>query len=341
MLFSVVIPVYNVEKYLDECIQSVISQIDTIDGGCEVLLIDDGSTDNSGKICDEYKQKYPEIIKVFHKENQGLLLTRRYGFERAFGTYIINCDSDDLFEKGMLATLEKNIIKYNKPDIMLFNYYKYINEEDKHIAYSDVFSIGDDCLVEKETVLQEFLKNHSVVSLCCKICNRNCFEVKKNYEMFSKVGNGEDTLQTIELFNNAQSFVYINKAMYDYRMGSGMTGKFDSNYYWGFKKVLLEIWKQKNVWNIIEFNSLFSVKVLQTAGRAISQSRYNKWDSTYDQMQYLMTIGNDSLVKKAFNYMYEIRKNLQRSHLLLLVLIKHKQYWLICLILKMKNKMWK
>ena len=60
MLFSIVIPVYNVEKYLEECIESILSQIETIENDCEILLVDDGSTAMSGKICDTYKDKYPK-----------------------------------------------------------------------------------------------------------------------------------------------------------------------------------------------------------------------------------------------------------------------------------------
>ena len=66
MLFSIVIPVYNVEKYLDECMQSILQQLDSINNDCEILLIDDGSTDNSGKICDEYMIKFPTLVKTFH-----------------------------------------------------------------------------------------------------------------------------------------------------------------------------------------------------------------------------------------------------------------------------------
>ena len=122
MLFSIVVPVYNVEKYLDECINSIIEQSKAIDNDLEVLLIDDGSTDNSGSICDSYENKYPDLIRVFHKENQGLLATRRYGFKKVSGEYIVNCDSDDLLEPGMLLKLKNVINKYTEPDVILFNY---------------------------------------------------------------------------------------------------------------------------------------------------------------------------------------------------------------------------
>lgn len=167
MLFSIVVPVYNVEKYLDECINSIIEQSKAIDNDLEVLLIDDGSTDNSGSICDSYENKYPDLIRVFHKENQGLLATRRYGFKKVSGEYIVNCDSDDLLEPGMLLKLKNVINKYTEPDVILFNY-NYMVGDSKKIAYKNIFSVEPEIRVDKESVLETFLKDHSVVSLCTK-----------------------------------------------------------------------------------------------------------------------------------------------------------------------------
>ena len=68
-LFSIVVPVYNVEKYLDECLQSIIPQAITLPEGCEIILVDDGSTDGSGTICDGYRTKYPNLIQAYHRSN--------------------------------------------------------------------------------------------------------------------------------------------------------------------------------------------------------------------------------------------------------------------------------
>ena len=95
MLFSIVVPVYNVEKYLEECLDSIMSQAMEIEEGCEVILVDDGSTDSSGEICDRYCKIYQGIIRVFHNTNHGLLYTRRFGYKQTCGEYIVNCDSDD------------------------------------------------------------------------------------------------------------------------------------------------------------------------------------------------------------------------------------------------------
>ncbi len=88
---SIIVPVYNVEKYLKECIESILSQTYK---NIEIILIDDGSTDNSGKICDEYLKK-DSRVKVIHKENGGLSDARNTGIEIASGKYIGFVDSDD------------------------------------------------------------------------------------------------------------------------------------------------------------------------------------------------------------------------------------------------------
>ena len=88
---SFIIPVYNVEAYLIECVESIISQIED---NCEVILVNDGSTDNSGKICDEYALNYA-FINVIHKENGGLSSARNAGLKCAKGEYIAFIDSDD------------------------------------------------------------------------------------------------------------------------------------------------------------------------------------------------------------------------------------------------------
>lgn len=337
MLFSFIVPVYNVEKYLDECLKSIICQANGDVKDCEIILIDDGSTDKSGKICDEYQKRNPNLIKVFHNTNHGLLLTRRYGYERAKGEYVINCDSDDRLETNMLNDVRRMIKKYNSPDMIIFNYYS-LKDDKKEYGYIDIFTTESDCRVNKEKVLEEFMLRHSVVSVWGKIYRRSCIDVEKDYTSLAKVSNGEDTLQSIEFFNNAKTFVYLNKALYDYRMGSGMTRKFDPNYYFGFKTVLEYLEMQKEVWNLPEFDKLFAVKVLQTAGRAITQSRYNKWASMKEQKEYLRRIAEDKMLRENIRLLNNIKIRLQKNHVVLLQLLSLKMYSPIIAVLNLKNK---
>ena len=99
MRFSVLIPVYNVEKYLDQCLTSVLTQ-DYSD--FEVVLVNDGSTDQSPIICQKYAESDPRV-KYYDKNNEGLLLTRRYSIKRASGEYIVFLDSDDYWEPGRVS----------------------------------------------------------------------------------------------------------------------------------------------------------------------------------------------------------------------------------------------
>lgn len=336
MLFSIVVPVYNVEKYLDECLQSILKQVGDIDYNCEVLLIDDGSTDGSGKKCDDYSRKYPEIIKVFHKANQGLLATRRYGYQRTSGEYIINCDSDDLFEHNMLVSIKNVIEKYENPDIIFFNHYGY-DGKNKTIVYENIFGEKKDCIVSKEVVLREYMRGHSIVSVCGKIVKHSCIDADKDYNEFGKLSTGEDTLQSIEFFSNATTFVYLNEPLYDYRYGSGMTAKFDSDYYFTFKRIFEQIEKEKYNWNLCNFNELFAIKVLQTAGRAITQSRYNKWNSVKEQTEYLKQIRKDEMFINNIGYLKAVKTVLQWDHVMLLSFLEHNRLTIICLLLRVKN----
>lgn len=336
MLFSIIVPVHNVEKYLDECLNSIIDQVEKLKSECEILLIDDGSTDSSGNICDKYKEKYPSIIKVYHNLNQGLLLTRRYGFKRATGEYIVNCDSDDKLEQGALEKVKNIIKKYHEPDVILFNYYRY-DGLNKQIAFQNIFSSQKDCIVKKEEVLREFMLRHSVVSVCCKVFKRTCIDVDRDYSSYGRISTGEDSLQSIEFYSNAKTFVYLNELLYIYRCGSGMTGQFDANYFSTFKTIFEQINNKKTEWNIENFDKLFAVKVLQTAGRAITQSRYKNWKSIKEQKKYLRDILKDEMFANNILYLNDVKGDLQKGHVLLLRLLKNQSLTLICILLKAKN----
>ena len=336
MLFSVVIPVYNVENFIKNCLDSIIPQAEECIGGCEILLIDDGSTDGSGRICDEYADQYPDIIRVFHKQNEGLLLTRRYGFKKALGEYVINCDSDDLLEPDMLRSVRDEVNKYDRPDVIIINHNMY-DDGNRTVAYENMFTKEHDCSVNKRDLIREFMLGHSVVSVCGKIVKRSCISIDKDYSEFGRLSTGEDTLQSIEFFSNSKTYVYLNKALYDYRCGSGMTGKFDPDYYFTFKRIFEEIKKQKAEWKLDDFDELFAVKVLQTAGRAITQSRYKKWDSLTNHKKYLQEIRNDEMLKNNIRKMKKVRMLLQKDHVILLELLSVKMYGLVIAALYLKN----
>ena len=115
MKISIVLPIYNVEKYLPDCINSIIDQKSSDE--CEIILVNDGSTDNSPSLCDAYASEYSNI-KVFHKKNGGLSDTRNYGLKYATGEYILFVDSDDCLCQNALSEFNKEL-ELSNPDIII------------------------------------------------------------------------------------------------------------------------------------------------------------------------------------------------------------------------------
>lgn len=106
MNFSIIVPIYNVEKYLKKCIDSLINQTYS---PYEIILVNDGTKDNSQQIIDEYVEKYPKLIKGYIKENGGLSDARNFGIKKATGDYLVFVDSDDYIKLDLLETLNNNI----------------------------------------------------------------------------------------------------------------------------------------------------------------------------------------------------------------------------------------
>lgn len=115
--FSVIVPVYNVEAYLDRCMRSLTGQERD---ACEILLIDDGSTDLSGGMCDRYAREF-ENVKTFHKKNGGLSSARNYGIDRAEGEYLLFVDSDDYVETSMCRILTDRLKECPDADLISFD----------------------------------------------------------------------------------------------------------------------------------------------------------------------------------------------------------------------------
>ncbi len=149
-LVSVIIPVYNVEKYLARCLNSVISQTYR---DLEIILVNDGSTDNSGRICNQYKERDPRII-VIHKENEGLGLTRNCGISKASGSFFTFVDSDDYLPLDAIEYMVDKLISEDA-DLVIGNYY-----------YGDIvkdFDLAEGCYREdeiKNSILMHMLGNY-------------------------------------------------------------------------------------------------------------------------------------------------------------------------------------
>ncbi|MGM9978893.1 MAG: glycosyltransferase family 2 protein [Clostridium sp.] len=205
-LISVIVPVYNVEKYLSKCIQSIINQTYK---NLEIILIDDGSQDNSSKLCDEYSLK-DSRISVIHKKNGGLSSARNVGLSNANGDYITFIDSDDWIDQNMISTLF-NIINQEKSDIAVCNYFLAYNEEIQ--IQKDKIEIKNFSNIEALKKLYDEKLKIVMTIACCKLFKRELF----NNINFPDGRIHEDEFTTYKLLYKAEKISYTNKKFYYYR----------------------------------------------------------------------------------------------------------------------------
>lgn len=133
---SIIVPVYNVENYLKKCVESILSQTFT---DFELLLVDDGSTDSSGEMCDELK-RLDERIKVIHKENGGLSSARNAGIDVAKGKYLTFVDSDDYIDTHMLEVLYKNMVQEDA-DLSIVGVTSVYSGQEPEITHSEKYVV--------------------------------------------------------------------------------------------------------------------------------------------------------------------------------------------------------
>ena len=217
---TVIVPVYNVENYLNKCLDSILKQTYQ---NLEIIVVNDGSTDNSGGICQEYAQKDSRIIYI-EKENGGLSDARNAGLDRMTGSYVTFVDSDDWIEQDYVEVLYNKLTEY-QADVSVGNYYSY--NEDEGMYY---FHINGDSYYEKvfdnvsifENMYEsQEMKSFALISAWGKLYKASLFD----YIRFDKGKLGEDGYMNQKLYLLAQKVIYINQGLYAYRQRSGSITK--------------------------------------------------------------------------------------------------------------------
>lgn len=212
-LISVIVPIYNVEKYLDRCVDSIINQTYK---NLEIILVDDGSPDNCPQMCDDYAKK-DSRIKVVHKENGGLSDARNVGMKVATGEYVSFIDSDDYVSLDFYETLLETIVD-NDSDIVECGVVKFY-ENEKFDKYNDDLKVT----------------NYDTVDALDGLINENPFKqhvwnklYKSNIALDIPYAVGklnEDEFWTYQIFGKAKKVTRINKTMYYYfQRGSSIMG---------------------------------------------------------------------------------------------------------------------
>lgn len=202
---SIIVPVYGVEKYLQHCLDSILQQTFQ---DFEIILVDDGSKDNSGKICDDYAAQDTRI-KVIHQENAGLAMARNSGLTVAVGLYVAFVDSDDWLEPDMYEMLFSDI-EQNMADIALCGY---VNDYGTGKKY-DVSTKKDILVLDSEKAIEIMLKGKPFGAYAWnKVFKRALLEELR----FPNVRFAEDVFFTWNLFHRASKITYNSSAKYHYR----------------------------------------------------------------------------------------------------------------------------
>lgn len=228
-MISIIISIYNIEKYLKKCLTSVLEN-DLED--VEVLLINDGSTDSSEMICEEFCKKNSNF-KYYKKKNGGCTSARNYGLGISKGQYIFFIDGDDWIESDLLSKIKKVIGLY-KPDVINFNYfkeYKDFSKKKKSSNYSGLM-MGEELQKIKNNLLynkkERFFRFSVLPAFWSKIIKRDLIE--NNICDNEKIVFGEDLCVTLFALSGANSILFIDDFLYHYRQNiESITKSYDCN----------------------------------------------------------------------------------------------------------------
>jgi len=325
-LISIIVPVYNVEKYLRKCIDSIINQTyENID----IILIDDGSTDSSSEICNEYSKK-DKRIKVIHKENRGVSSARNEGIKHARGEWITFIDSDDWIEKNFCEILLKKVLE-TKSDVALCGYNRINNKKTEKINAKNrelIFNCNE--------YLIKSLNPQTGFGFChMKLIKK---EILKGIYFNENIVVGEDALFNVMISQNIKKAIFVEQALYNYRINNqSVVRKYDENYANKYllamneiKKYLFEKYKddeiQQNYYNFVAFHILLI---------AVNYC-FHPQNKNYNRKQILKQICNYGEFKIALeknNY-----KNLSITRKITMFTIKNKMYGLTQIICQLRQK---
>ena len=205
-LVSILVPVYNVEAYLSQCLDSLINQTYN---NLQIVLIDDGSKDNSWSIMQDYATK-DNRIEIYHQENAGVATTRNNLLEKIKGEYVLFVDSDDWIELDMVEFLINKAINEGTDMVVCGNV---VNDTRPALDYTEE-------IWPQDKVIKEFLRHvHFNGSLWNKLISFRL--LKKQPAFHREISYGEDALFTWQLIQEVQNVVVTNKQLYHYRMNEG------------------------------------------------------------------------------------------------------------------------
>ncbi len=331
MLFSIVIPVYNAEKYLGECIDSILNQT------CqdfEVILVNDGSKDNSEKILRDYSSRYGNKIKVITQKNSGQVVARKTGIDASSGEYVLSIDADDCLRCDALEIISERIKKANSPDVVFFRCSIY---NDYSIPLSSyVFKDGEVFEGDRKNIIYNLLLSTSNLnSFCFKAYKSSLIKSIDFSNSATKIRNGEDLLQALEIITQAKQLIYCDQILYYYRIvADSVSRRFVSTLFLSRKIIHQELNSYVQKWGLEDkkYVDVINLRVLKEMTSVIINV-LNADKKT--ALEKLKEISTDEWFKSL--YKNTNKKSLSKKSRLVLRLVYKKRINLVCFILKLKG----
>lgn len=222
-MISVIVPIYNVEDYVDKCINSLLNQSDS---DYEIILVNDGSTDSSADIMDKYNSVYN--IKIIHQENSGVSVARNVGINESTGDWITFVDGDDFVEPNFISSLQR-IITNNYCDMVVFNYKAFFNEDNvfncRMLPYSRNRYISEEkSFYQKRMISQYYLggDRKTIVSSGTTWCKLIKKDIIVNNSIKFKPGliRAQDTVFWLNATEKVDEIFFLNENLYNYRLSN-------------------------------------------------------------------------------------------------------------------------
>ena len=244
MRFSIIIPVYNVERYLGECLDSIASQ-DYCD--YEVVIVDDGSTDGSVAIYEHFAAEAKVPVHIVKQENKGLLGARRAGIKVAHGDYFWHVDSDDKLASNAMRRVS-NLIEEHNPDLVLIGLTDSVdfatvlpgNMPGNQGYFSD----------EEVNLVRRAFLGGAIPNMVMKIAKAAIVDDERDYSEYGKLQLGEDQLQSLYILDHAESCVCLREPLYYYRPNdSSITAKYRAGQTAQYAVVKEAVYRQALEWD--------------------------------------------------------------------------------------------
>lgn len=251
---SIIMPVYNVEKYIVKSIESVLRQTFT---DFELLLVDDCSPDNSGKICDDYATRDSRINVIHLTENGGVANARNTVMKMARGKYLCFLDSDDHFDKNMLEALAESV-KQNPAQVVIFGLVEEYYDLNDNLQSTKTVAYENKIITDRQELREEVLKLEAL-DLYGYPCNK-MYEteyLRKSKAVFPKMRFNEDIIFNIDFFMDAKTCNILDFAPYHYVKHTGSTtGSFIPTYYQDIMIKIDRLYSQLEYWEMLSDENL-------------------------------------------------------------------------------------